>query len=361
MTNCIELWVNRRQLRNTKVVSTQLSELGDGEVLVAIDKFGLTANNVSYAVSGDMIGYWKFYPAEGEWGKVPVWGCANVIASKCTEIPVGDRLWGFFPMASHVKLQPSNIHIEQFIDFSPHRKGLPSIYNSYRRTKSEPEFLNVMETERCLLFPLFATSFMLYDYLCDNNFFSAQQILIGSVSSKTGFGLAKLLSRDPSATPSVVGLTSKPNMNFVDSLDCCDEIIAYGDEENIDDSRRSVYVDMAGDKRLTTTLHVHMAHQMVESCVVGATHWEQGGTLGELPGAKPKFFFAPAHIDKRNKDWGPGVVMTKAMMASADLAKDISSAMTIEWTHDAISLETLWLSLLDNKVSPQRGHMVCLL
>ena len=32
-----------------------------------IEKFGLTSNNVSYAVSGDVIGYWGFYPAEDNW------------------------------------------------------------------------------------------------------------------------------------------------------------------------------------------------------------------------------------------------------------------------------------------------------
>jgi mannose-6-phosphate isomerase class I len=101
-----ELWVERGNLRNTRIMERQLAPLGDGEVLVRIDKFGLTANNVSYAVSGDMIGYWKYYPAEGEWGKVPVWAFGDVIESRSAEIPVGERIWGFFPMATHVVLQP---------------------------------------------------------------------------------------------------------------------------------------------------------------------------------------------------------------------------------------------------------------
>ncbi|HEB28309.1 MAG TPA: DUF2855 family protein [Porticoccus sp.] len=361
MTQCTELWVDRGQLRNTKVVSTELAELNEGEVLVAIDKFGLTANNVSYAVSGDAIGYWRFYPAQDEWGKVPVWGCANVIASTCAEVPVGERLWGFFPMASHVVLQPGNIVADQFIDFAQHRKDLPSLYNAYRRTQAEPDFLSAMETERCLLFPLFATSFMLYDYLLDNNFFGVQQILIGSVSSKTGFGLAKMLQNDPQVTPRIIGLTSAPNVDFVEGLNCCDEIIIYGDEANVDGSLTSAYVDMSGDVRLTTALHTHVGDNMVESCMVGATHWEHGGKAGQLPGAKPKFFFAPGHIAKREAEWGPGVAMAKAMAASAEVAKSIDSEMTVEWTRDVLALEALWLSMLDNKVSPQRGQMVSLL
>jgi hypothetical protein len=74
MPQLTELWVDRTDIRTTKIVNSTIADLTDGEVLVTIDKFGLTANNVSYAVSGDFIGYWKYYPAEDNWGKVPVWG-----------------------------------------------------------------------------------------------------------------------------------------------------------------------------------------------------------------------------------------------------------------------------------------------
>ena len=59
-----ELWVERANLRHTKVIDRQPAPLQDGEVLVKIDKFGLTANNVSYAFSGDFFGYGEYYPAD---------------------------------------------------------------------------------------------------------------------------------------------------------------------------------------------------------------------------------------------------------------------------------------------------------
>ncbi|MCH1488632.1 MAG: DUF2855 family protein, partial [Pseudomonadales bacterium] len=62
MSQLTELWVDRTDIRITKIVHSAMPNLADGEVLVTIDKFGLTANNVSYAVSGDFIGYWKYYP-----------------------------------------------------------------------------------------------------------------------------------------------------------------------------------------------------------------------------------------------------------------------------------------------------------
>ena len=59
MPDCTQLWIDRKDIRTTKQVTSALPALGAGEVLVAIDKFGLTANNVSYAVTGDSIGYWQ--------------------------------------------------------------------------------------------------------------------------------------------------------------------------------------------------------------------------------------------------------------------------------------------------------------
>ena len=358
MTRSTELWVDRQDLRKTRIVSAALPPLADGEVLVAIDQFALTSNNVSYAISGDTIGYWGFYPAEGNWGKVPVWGCANVIQSNCDEVPVGDRLWGFFPMASHAVLLPGKIRDDQFVDVAAHRQALPALYNSYRRTAAEPEFLRTMEVERCLLFPLFATSWLIYDYLVDNDFFGASQVLIGSVSSKTGFGLAEMLHNDPEVTQRIIGLTSPANVAFVDRLGCCDEIIVYGEEANIEATVPSAYVDMSGDVRLTTALHKLLGDNMVESAMVGATHWEQRGDAGALPGARPTFFFAPAQIGKRNDEWGPGIAMTKAITASAQVAQKVRGELTVEWTRDLQELATLWVDLLDNKVSPNRGLMV---
>jgi hypothetical protein len=361
MTNLTELWVDRRDLRTTRVVHSNLPVPAEGEILVAIDQFGLTANNVSYAVSGDAIGYWGYYPLEGGWGRVPVWGCANVIESQCAGIPVGDRLWGFFPMASHAVLQPGKIREDQFIDVAEHRQALPALYNAYRRTRAEPAFLQAMETERCLLFPLFATSWLIYDYLVDNGFFGAKQVLIGSVSSKTALGLAEMLHGDPRVGQKIVGLTSAANVPFVEGLGCCDQVVVYGEEAAIDATLPAAYVDMSGDARLTGTLHKLLGENMVESAMVGATHWEQRGDTGDLPGAKPTFFFAPAQIAKRDAQWGPGVAMMKAMAASAEVAGKIKDDMTIEWTRDVESLAELWLDLLDNKVSPRRGLMVSLL
>jgi len=360
MTDCNALWVDRAEITNTKQVTTQLPAPTEGQVLVAIDKFGLTANNVSYAVTGDSIGYWQFYPAEDQWGIVPVWGCGTVTESNCDQIPEGERLWGYFPMASHALLTPGNIHTDYFMDVAEHRLELPPIYNQFRRTKAEPEFLQTMENERCLLFPLFMTSYLIYDYLVDNEFFGAQQVVIGSVSSKTGFGLAQMLHNDQQVSQRVVGVTSEANRGFVEGLGCCDQIVLYHQEQQIDASVPTAYVDMSGDARLTISLHSHLTDNMVESCMVGASHWQEGGKVGELPGARPRFFFAPGQIEKRNKEWGPGVAMANAMTASAEVAALVAEDIQVQWVEGSASLAQHWSQLLDNKIPPSTGLMVSL-
>ena len=52
-----EMWVDRTDYRHTRVVRGDLPTPGEGEILVAIDKFAMTANNVTYAASGDLFGY----------------------------------------------------------------------------------------------------------------------------------------------------------------------------------------------------------------------------------------------------------------------------------------------------------------
>ncbi|MDG1825313.1 MAG: DUF2855 family protein [Henriciella sp.] len=356
MSTVTELWVNRGDYRETKIVESPGRAITDGEIRVRIEKFGLTSNNVSYAVSGDMIGYWNYYPADDPWGKVPVWGIGEVVESNAFDITVGERLYGFFPMSSEVILTVGSVQPGAFMDASPHRVELPPLYNQYRRTGNEPNFLQAMEAERCLLFPLFMTSFVLYDYFVDNDYFGAEQIVIGSVSSKTGFGLAELLKKD--GAKCVIGVTSANNIAFVESLGCCDQTVIYGNESDIDPSVPTAYVDMSGNAKLTETLHTLLGDNIVESCMVGATHWEKRGRVKDLPGAKPTFFFAPGQIAKRDKEWGPGVLWDKGSEAGVEIAKKVSGEISVEDVIGAKAAANIWKAMLNNQISPSRGLLV---
>jgi hypothetical protein len=357
-----EVWVDRENYRNTKIVDAELKPLREGQIRVALDKYGLTANNVSYAVSGDMIGYWKYYPVDSgdgvNWGKVPVWGLADVVESRSDDIAVGERVYGFFPMQTDLVMTPGQISETRFVDVTDHRRDLAELYNIYNRTQAEPARFRQLENERCLLFPLFTTGYVLADYLSDNDYFGAEQIIIGSVSSKTAFSMAAFLKSETDYDGQIVGLTSLGNRDFVENLDDCDLVVTYGNEEQIDRSLRSVYVDMSGNHALRATIHNHLEAKMVRSISVGATHWDAQRSGGNLPGAKPEFFFAPAHIGKREAEWGAAVLFQKAYAAGAQLAEKTSAALTVEFIQGPDAARNVWIDMLDNKVSPKRGMMV---
>ena len=74
--------VSRKDIRETRIEASEPPALEPGQALLAVDSFGLTANNVTYAVFGDFMNYWDFFPAEEGWGRVPMWGFADVEASE---------------------------------------------------------------------------------------------------------------------------------------------------------------------------------------------------------------------------------------------------------------------------------------
>ncbi len=355
-----QIQVRRSAFAETRTISVETPELADGEILVAIDRFAMTANNVSYALSGDMIGYWKFFPAEEPWGIVPVWGFADVVASRAPGIAVGERIWGFLPMASHVVMRPAAATERSFSDGAAHRADLPAIYNNYQRTSGDPPALTALEDERCLLFPLFSTSYVLYDYLVDNAFFGAQQVLVGSASSKTGLGLSNLLSRHADSRPRVVGLTSAGNVGFVTGLGTCDEVVAYDAIGAMDPNVPTAFVDMAGDGGVVAAIHARFGANLKLSCAVGATHWGAGRYRPEQPATPHAFFFAPAQFAKRDVDWGPGEIMRRAQAEATRMSTELKGTLEIRHEQGPDAVAAAWRGLVDNAIAPSVAVMASL-
>src|SRR5213083_3326405 len=99
--------VRRDDLRTTRVDDDAADEpLEAGEARLRVERFGFTANNITYGAFGDQIGYWRFFPAEEGWGRIPVWGFGEVVASEAPGIEPGRRFFGYFPMASTVTMRP---------------------------------------------------------------------------------------------------------------------------------------------------------------------------------------------------------------------------------------------------------------
>ena len=355
------LQVRRTAFADTRIVESAVPEIAEGQILARVDKFALTANNVTYALAGDALGYWKFFPVEEPWGIVPVWGFADVVASRSPELPVGERLWGYWPMASHVVLTPSRVTPRGFLDASPHRQGLAATYNAYARTGNDPPELKAIEDTRCILFPLYGTSYILCDYLVDNAFFGAEDVLITSISSKTGMGLGKLIMDHGEGRPRVIGLTSPANVDYVRSLGVCDVVATYESIPQLDGSRAAAFVDMAGQGDVVAAAHARFGANLKASIAVGVTHWgTQRFSNKHAPATPHTFFFAPAQIAKRDEDWGRGEAMRRAQQACLGLARDLRAAMTISHEFGAQATQAAFLRLVEGTQSPKIGIIASL-
>src|SRR5262245_37531637 len=224
-----QLQSDKQALQHTRVVTTPLAELAPGEARLVIDRLALTSNNITYAAFGDVphLRYWSFFPTgdDAVWGHMPAWGFANVVASTVPGLEPGERFYGYWPIASHLVVQPVRVTERGFYDGTPHRLELTSAYNQYQRVRTDAAYRAQDESYQALLRPLFITSFMLADFLEDNAFFGARQIVFSSASSKTAYGTAFCLQHRPDVAR--VALTSANNARFVAGLGCYDRTLSY--------------------------------------------------------------------------------------------------------------------------------------
>jgi Protein of unknown function (DUF2855) len=276
--------------------------LRPSEVRLRVDRYGLSTNNVTYAHFGDLMHYWQFFPTEDSaWGRVPVWGFADVVESAHPEVAVGERLFGYLPMADELIITAGRVSPRTLHDHSPHRASLPGAYNSFSKCAADPLYRAADEDLLMLLYPLFFTAWTIDDFLADHDDFGAAVTVISSASSKTSLAVAHLLARR--GVP-LVGLTSAANVAFTTSRGVYDRVLTY-DQIGELDQVPTVFVDVAGNAAVVRHVHEHLRSLLAHSMVVGATQF--GATddgEGPLPGPRRAFLFAPAQIDKRTGEWG---------------------------------------------------------
>ena len=84
--------VGRNDLRRTAWQERPAEPLTDGAVRLRIDRFALTANNITYGAFGEGMSYWSFFPTgDASTGCIPVWGFATVSESRHEGVAVGER------------------------------------------------------------------------------------------------------------------------------------------------------------------------------------------------------------------------------------------------------------------------------
>ncbi len=348
--------VKRDDLRECRVAEAPVPGIEAGQALLRVDTFGLTANNVTYAVFGEAMSYWDFFPAEDGWGRVPMWGFAEVERSEAEGVEPGTRLFGYLPPSSHLVVAPAGVDGAGFVDGSPHRAALPSAYHRYLATGADPFYRADTEEIQMLLRPLFFTSFLIDDQLADEGFAGGGLVLISSASSKTAIAAVFMLAQREGVE--LVGLTSPRNADFVESLGVYDRTVSYDAIDSLEPGP-ATFVDIAGDGEVRLAIHSHYGDRLLHSMTVGASHWEElGAGGGELPGPRPTFFFAPDRVTKRSEEWGRAGLESRVADAWHPFCEWTGGWLETIPGHGFEALSDAYLDVLEGRVDPKHAHVL---
>jgi len=352
----MDFLVARDDLHRCRILDQAPAELGPGQARLTVERFGLSSNNVTYAKFGEAMSYWDFFPTEEGWGRVPVWGFAEVTESDVHALAPGARVYGYLPPSSELIVTPARIDERGFLDASAHRANLPAAYNGYAQVRADPIYEADTEPQQMLLRPLFFTSYLIDDFLEDAGAFGAGAVLLSSASSKTSSALAFLLSRREGIE--VIGLTSPRSCEFARSLGVYDRVLAYEEIDSLSDDR-TVYVDMAGDAAVRRSVHTHYGDALAHSAVVGATHHDRMGDVPDsLPGPRPTFFFAPDRVSKRTAEWGRDGFESRLAEAWQPYVEWTGSWLEVIYADGGEAIERAYLDLLDGRIDPAKAHVL---
>ncbi|WP_299074028.1 DUF2855 family protein [uncultured Paraglaciecola sp.] len=356
--NITEVWIEKAKLENTKVIEKEFTsaQLKSDEVLLESDAFGFSANNITYAVFGDKMGYWGFFPADDTWGIVPMWGFATVRESKHPEVKVGEKVYGYLPMASHLVITAGKTSPTHFFDISEKRNSISPVYDNYVRCASDPGYQFDREVWQLNYRPLFMTSFVLDD-LVGEGLMAAKppvtQVLITSASSKTAYGAAHLLmkhKKDRGLDYQVIGLTSANNKAFTQDLGCYDKVLSYDDIAQLGKEQVSWVLDFAGNKGLLLNLQTQFADKLDKLVLIGSTDVDaqQDKPDGHLDS---EFFFAPSQIKKRTGEWGHAGFAERYASAWQSFALHMNDKVAVAEYSGVKAIEALFHTGLENKLN----------
>ena len=348
----IYLEIDRSDIRKFRMEVCEPAALAPGEVRLTLERFALTSNNISYALGGDFLDYWGFFPAEAGWGRLPAMGYGIVSESANPDVAVGGRYFGFFPVGNEHIVQ-AQLSRNGFIDAGAHREKHAMAYRTFDKVPDiERENNNAM-----LIFRgLFMTSFLAEDFLREQNFIDATQVLITSASSKTSIALAHCLRAN--STMRVNGLTSDANIDFVTSIGEYHDVAAYSDISAMDTEVPTVLMDMAGNPEIVAGIHTHFGESLKYSCSIGATHWDQTSHRVDISGPKPQFFFAPSQLSKRGKEWGREEFNMRLDTALNTFIEGSKRWLRIEHSRGADTVSDTYSQLVAGKMSPEIGNIL---
>lgn len=349
--------VNKQNLSETRQSEADLPDLNDGQVLFKIERYAFTANNITYAVCGESLRYWDFFPADdAAWGIIPVWGYGEVADSKWDAAQIGERFYGYFPTSDFLVVEPGKANALGFADASAHRQKLAAVYNFYTNLSADNYYDDDAADYIPLLKPLFATAFLLYHFLRDAEFFNTEQIITTSASSKTALALAFMLRQNRAADgKTIIGLTSNANAEFLRSTGYFDRIVTYDEAESLP-TLRAVAIDFAGNAALLHRIAAKLGDNLAYISRIGITDWKADKAFDDLPNVHG--FFAPTHIAARQKEWGALKTAELINGALAEFIGETKQQIEIRHVNGFGELPGFYAEMLNGRIDPKIGCIV---
>ncbi|MEO0881775.1 MAG: DUF2855 family protein [Pseudomonadota bacterium] len=333
--------------------------LQQGEARLKIETVALTANNVTYAIFADFAGYWEHFPAaSADLGRVPHWGFATVSESTVDDLPVGTRVYGYLPVSSDLIVTPAGFDPTGFTDVSEHRTKLPAFYSRFHLTATDLAYQADYENEQMLVRPLYATGWLIDDFLMSKETLPAQ-ILVSSASSKTALAYAhKAATRDGLV---LSGLTSARNKAFVESTGFYTNVYSYDELSELPAIGPTIYTDFLADGKLRQKLETALGDNFASTLAIGATAGAAVREEAPIAPTKPvEQFFAPGHAEICAKRMGPAAffkTMNTDMTAFYPIARDLITSREISGEADILAA---WHSMVDGDVDPSEGLILTL-
>ena len=335
-----------------------MPDLVEGSVRFAVERFSMTANTVTYALVGDMLGYWGFFPTEAGWGRVPAIGWGRIVESTHPDIEAGGRYFGWFPMAQHFDARVS-VTAEGVRDDGEHRAPHAPVYRSFVDSARDPFYQAGQDAEdrHALLRGLFLTGFLADDFLGDANYFESRRAIVLSASSKTAIAFAECAV---ARGIEVVGLTSARNADFVRGVGCYGEVVTYDDVETLAHDTDAVSIDMAGNATVLARLHDRLGDKLRYSLIIGKSHATAPQHPPPSSGPKPQMFFAPSQVQKRVQEWGRDGYQQRTADALHRFVDASRGWLEIERASGSDTVTQIWLDTLEGRVPPRTGRIVSL-
>lgn len=348
-----ELMVRRDDLGSSELRPIIRRPLRAGEVGLALEKFSLSANNVTYARLGDSeLPFWDAFPAPPPYGRVPVWGFARVAESRHPGIAVGSRWFGFLPMSTYHVVAADERVGRGFVDVAPHRSFLRAWYRTYQRA-AEPDAL---DDRRALLRPVYPASFNLADFVARRVGLGVRSVIVTGASTRTAIGLVDRLAQlCPVPT---VGITSAPSVEFVRRLGVYDTVLPYDEVASAPVTGPAVLVDLTGEAKRLSSVYEHFAADLVHTALVGYTH--PGARLDPppLPAPEPEIFFTPHVEEDAVAAEGEGPYYRRYHQAEQRFAESTASWLTIRRAAGPEAVAETFRALVTGSVSPDTATVL---